>query len=552
MQRLFRQLPETKLLRRKGVRVKLGRWSSWLNAHRDFRGEGAVLLLLLVYMGTCKGWWKSVEQLPAFSARSAMLELTPDEVEATERSGLLHEVDAVPAAPASSSSSSSGAAPPAASGQRGSAAAGSGDARPSPQPAHPRAAISTMTTKKGGEVVPTSVRDSNAALRGMRKRCQNTLHFCAQVLFNFYGSRTADVIEVGLRQFSSFFDRGKTVCKTRSGALDFHKHLVDWGMTDVVGRAMQDLENPENMHLIGFADVAEADFLPEGCLFEEECLATALFNLVVATSKSFIMSAMTYSSSYPGRFLALVDIHSAERRAEILSDLKNDFDLLNSLERLACTDQWFRNVLEQLRWPLEQYTREVWVMLFEEGFNGVTGELQNKLDGFAHSWMSTNINEDLFNRFRNKESAHSAGQFGDLSKWHTASTTNLLQEYDRQEIKGNGSAVQGQAPPAAKNSVFHPSKKKFSLPAETLKGFDDPTAFPHLSPAALKLRGVLWEAARVLKDNLVDLKRVWLSLLVSGGSLVYNPHVPHERRGGSCVNGRLVQNRFQTYCVHLE
>jgi hypothetical protein len=44
---VFRLCRETAILHFKGPRVKMGRWASWNNANRHYRGEKFVLLLII-------------------------------------------------------------------------------------------------------------------------------------------------------------------------------------------------------------------------------------------------------------------------------------------------------------------------------------------------------------------------------------------------------------------------------------------------------------------------------------------------------------------------
>ena len=55
MNTAFALCGQSKILRLKGVRVKMGRWSSWQNRFRSHRGEKMVMLLVLAYIGVVRG-----------------------------------------------------------------------------------------------------------------------------------------------------------------------------------------------------------------------------------------------------------------------------------------------------------------------------------------------------------------------------------------------------------------------------------------------------------------------------------------------------------------
>jgi hypothetical protein len=98
----------------------------------------------------------------------------------------------------------------------------------------------------------------------------------------------------------------------------------------------------------------------------------------------------------------------------------------------------------------------------------------------------------------------------------------LLTEYDCKAIEVTDEAKTLRAP-AVVAKDFKPAIAEFSMDAEEFTKFDDPTAFHRFSPAALKLRGVLWQAAKVLDGDVSKMKRSWLSLLVSPGYMVHFP-----------------------------
>lgn len=156
--------------------------------------------------------------------------------------------------------------------------------------------------------------------------------------------------------------------------------------------------------------------------------------------------------------------------------------------------------------------------------------MSRRLYGFAHSFHTANLNEDLFGKLRYKEGAHTAGQMNMTSAWHHSSTTNRLKEYGRSEVLVT-QALQGAQPAPITEGLFRSKAADFSLDGELLNGFGDGAAFPRLSPATLKLRGVAFEATKVLKGRLHDLRGAWLSQMVSPGSFVHNPHVPESQRG---------------------
>ncbi|CAK0870235.1 unnamed protein product [Prorocentrum cordatum] len=226
---------------------------------------------------------------------------------------------------------------------------------------------------------------------------------------------------------------------------------------------------------------------------------------------------MTYSDTYPGKFLGLLAFDDIEQEA-VLLDIQRDWRLLQSLE--ASDDEWAKHYLRQLRWPMEQWTREMFVMLYEESFKNVSKEAFDKLLGFANSWMSTLINEDLFNRYRARERAHQASVFGRVSRWHKATTTELIKEYDRKEIlitpTSKSMKLVSVTPDFCRADI-----SEFSLDPQLLDVFTDAAKeFPHLSGQGMLKRGMAWQSARKLQGDIAEMKFSWLSLCIEPGMYV--------------------------------
>lgn len=123
LNKVWHMCVDSKIFQRKGERVKVGRWASYLNAHRSWRGEKSCLLLILTYMGVVRGWWKSGDDLPIASSRLRCM-LDEDGEEGAEQQATAGPSDALVHVGVASSSS---AAPP-----RASASSSSSHCAPAP------------------------------------------------------------------------------------------------------------------------------------------------------------------------------------------------------------------------------------------------------------------------------------------------------------------------------------------------------------------------------------------------------------------------------------
>lgn len=529
----------SRIFNQKGPKVKLGRWCSFLNANRFFRGEEYALLLILVYMGVLRGWWRDADEIPTLSHRLALLDdgqacegdradIAIDDAE-VEAGAPLEPRLVQPSAASSSGAASSSSVALAAPLQPAAASSSSSSASTAARP-QARAAISSMACKRRGDD-PRGIKESNECLKAVRSNTRGTLHFGAMVLASHYGNRIGELIDSGSRHFSGYFDLGRTTCNTISGALNYHMDLADCGMNKVAKGAFMEFEDPVALDRMAFAQPGEWDDLTGGAKAEEELLATALFDLAVAVAENYLLSSMSYSKCYPGKFFLLADEADEGRMATAMAAIKQDYEVLEKLENMAARDQYVQDFVGQLRWPGEQWCREMFVILSELDWGtDLSREAQARLSGFAHSRHGTNIDEGLVNKCRFKESAHTASQLFPTAMRHAASSSRLVKESGRAEIT-NTPAAKCQRPAPITDAAFYGKAMACSLGAEDIAAFGRPGAFPRLSLAALKLRGVAFDSAAALKGDLADIKHLWLSQMISPGKFVHNPHMLEGRKG---------------------
>ena len=530
MDAVFALCGQSKFMRLKGVRVKMGRWSSWLNSFRSLRGEKMVMLLVLAYVGVVRGWWTSALDLPFVSSKYKFkLDVETDDCVVVADA---HAVPAQPAGPVTlpgASSSSGAAASASAVAAAPSSGSGSGSGAPVAQPV-PNVGKSgfslagvAQASAAPKQASSRSVKLSNECLSAVRKGCANTLHFAALVLSNKFGNQAAEMVDAGTLAFAEMFGKGKTTCKTRVGALHWHQDLAAGGVLNTISDAFANMGNPEIVDRVDFLPSEEFEVQSAEAIAQDNIISQVWFDLVVSLSWRYATSTMTYSAVYPMKFILLI-MAGEEKKKELLAEFKADWELLCRMERMALDDQWVAGFLRSLRWPQEQFVREIMVQLAEESFCVVTDEVHARVIGLAYAFKGTNIVEGLHNKYRFAEGASSNGSFGRTARWHRSSTSRLLTEYDCKAIAVTDEARALRAP-AVVAKDFKPAIAEFSMDAQEFQTFDEPTAFHRFSPAALKLRGVLWQSATALDGNVPKMKRSWLSLLVSPGYMV---HVPGE------------------------
>ena len=80
------------------------------------------------------------------------------------------------------------------------------------------------------------------------------------------------------------------------------------------------------------------------------------------------------------------------------------------------------------------FVRQVLVLLLELGSKKVSEEVQDILDQFALSFVSTDIRESYFQRCSQREQASSTEPLSRVDRYHVGKYSELLKEHDRLEI----------------------------------------------------------------------------------------------------------------------
>lgn len=550
------------LCRIKGPRVKLGRWASFLNANREWARKRTLYLLIILYMGLSKGWWANVSEVLIDAGDWELADI--EKCAGNESDKVLPQVLALgsdgaaasgisssssTAAPHGSASSSSSVAPPgctatgstAGAGGASSRGAGSNDSacgriqsRSSlvggPSGSRPPIAVGTTLKPKGDE--PRSVKDSNQAVQVKRGKAKHTLDFVARVLGNAYGNAVANIINPATGPFAEWFDTGRTITKTVRGNREWHIGLCTGDMTKVLCSGFEALETPSELEAMGFVPPSHAEFADPGAIRQDAHLADLLVRLVMAEAFNFLLSSMTFSDCLPGYFMVLLSGDSGLRKHGLLQ-LSGWFRLLCDMEELAEKQGTVKRVLRDLMWPQETFVREVLVLLAESDFQDISYEVRHMIQGYADSWKATVVNEDMTNKLRYVEGAQSAGRFARPTRWYRAQESGPIERYDRKLIKGTAASANLNTLPPPDKVYKHSGVSQLSLHHNMLNLFNDAAAYPHMSLAAMKLRGAAWLCIRYFRSCPENIELAWLSLLCSAGWLVHDGSDLGGGRGAS-------------------
>lgn len=489
MQHVFGMVQSLKTFTNKGDRVKLGRWASWFRATVSWRGKKMLTLLVLLFMGITKGWWKSLAELPLL----CVLE--------NELAAELAEPSEQPGAQSSPSSSS-------ASGLRPQPVPADGDAGQLDE-AHPAAPVDKKY-----------VAASNEEVKQVRLGSKHHLQFCANLLANHFGNSLAEQTQRLAQPLCQWLDMMKTQCASPQGTADWHVDLVSGSLDEVISDTWAMLADPQELNEIGYLSKLDFEYYTEAELEQDVKLAEIMFDTMAAVSQQFLMSGMTWTSRYPGRFVGLLAKDGAARQQHA-DHIKHDFQLLLDLQKLSHDEVWAQAFIGDLQWPSQTFVMELFYMLYEVGFKELTPEVHSSLQGFAQSWASSLVNEDGFKLLREVSDGSLSGQMQRATRWGNLAASDLMAKHGRKSVTISSAARAACKKPPVKETFVAKNALEFSMGVDTLETINS-SGWAHPGAAGNKMVGCAWACWRFCHGDISAASRAWLSLLVSPGCLLRN------------------------------
>lgn len=286
------------------------------------------------------------------------------------------------------------------------------------------ASNSAIAAASGALGQSRSVSSGNRELQKLRHKCSNSLHFSAVVLANDFSNQVVDVLLFLCDPVNQWWDNSRTMRKTRKGAMQWRMELADGRFDEVIVLSVNRCFQSDLVQELMLAPATDADAMDDSSIEHEEALAALLLEVVMDMCRPTLMSMMTWAHRLPGYLVVLLD-PSDDKVKGALSRLQAWRKYLCMLER------WVKSLLHDLMWPSQPFVREALIMLYEAEFSYVSKELRDMVEGFAASVPTTNINEDLFNQYRQREHASMNDSLGRLARYHTASYCHLLADYGR-------------------------------------------------------------------------------------------------------------------------
>ena len=223
---------------------------------------------------------------------------------------------------------------------------------------------------------------------------------------------------------------------------------------------------------------------------------------------------------------------------------------LEQLEDRGREDTWVAGFVRYLMRPASSFVREVLVMLHELDFHKVCKEVQDILDQFALSFVSTNIDESCFQRCSQREQASSTEP---LSRYHVGKYSELLKDHDRLAIPITATSQSASTNVAPSTDVYeYQNLHKCSLD-KALTVEMGPASCHSPAPQALKMVGVAWTSSDCVDGDIARVKRAWLSLLCPAQHLMIDKDAKNGPGGlvlGATPHGVIICNMERPACGH--
>ena len=328
----------------KGTNTKTSRWFNFEQNSRAFFPQLHANLLNLLYVGTRRNWWKGYSDCPLNAADLEHCREGQDEAEI--RGDGLEALERPPE----------------------EADAAAEDAGPS------SSRVSTSEAKK--------------VLQQKRSKCVNTLHFSATRLSKPLNIRLWKGMVDLPQPLEVEFHKWMSALKTRRGTQALMLSLAEGGDTEILRQVFEQLCSPEFADKLGFS--AEAKNVCE--LEAGQTVARCMWKFAYSVVGSCACTDCFFEVP-PQKFLGLAAA-DAERKQSTLTALKQFWEALQQLEARALDDMAAKRFLQNLLWPSQQWSREVYVQLLEKDFLAVNDDNQREVEAYSTAHWSTLLIEN--------------------------------------------------------------------------------------------------------------------------------------------------------------
>lgn len=230
----------------------------------------------------------------------------------------------------------------------------------------------------------------------MESKAKNLIDFAARCLADEFNQRVLEGVRVIVEPYRVVFLKGETAMNTRTGQ-GFLLHVRALG-NDVLQVSYDCFDIFHGGLLTEQMDFLDADTpMPLQARIDEDIdMAARLFRFTTALVGRHLLQCMQWSWGVPGMFMLLVHPDQEVVRAT-LGRLEELWGLIVDSEALALTDSVIQARLKEcvfLTWP---WTREMFIILAEFGWQHVPKEVELQLRAFMTGLLGTLLNENAIN-----------------------------------------------------------------------------------------------------------------------------------------------------------
>lgn len=242
-----------------------------------------------------------------------------------------------------------------------------------------------------------------------------------------------------------------------------------------------------------------------------------------------LQTQMMYECSMPGKLSALLVRHPTEL-LKVLAEFRMWFDILTDAEREAHNNKYVANLLADLQWPRHHWIRQIFVALWEVDFQRVPDDAYREVELWSQCFKNSKACEDGFNICRDKEGLSKSGRLCPQSVWQHTRVSSIASDADRppptvtasnkQDVLALGTAK------AFPREAFVGDAGQFSLGEEAKASLTKDTDWVSHSAPGFAMLGMLWSSMLKIGGDYRLLPKVWLSLVLTPGSVVKRVSAP--------------------------
>eukprot|EP00971_Amphidinium_carterae_P099718 1972107-Amphidinium_carterae.3 len=459
------------------------RWFSFEHVTQGWLATRWIVLLLLLYHGCSKKWWKSLQESPFLKNRS-------------EYSSAVAEGDVATGTEAG--------------------------AQPS----------ELVTADDDAEELQLGATSVGAARRqaAEKRKTVSILKHSAALLCDEVGCR----LWMGMAHLCLPLKRYHSRANSSLRCYDTLKELL---MSFASGRAMDDLVKEQIRWSLSSEFASHCGVQRNECTeylkSVDRVVTKQLWVANLYLMEELLLTKFLYMQP-PYRFLLLLQ-SDEEKVREVLSEMRKEWE---SLEKFEAENLWGQSsdgaALHLAMFPAQQtYVREIYIKCMEADWTTVPSEVMESLEMYAGSHHSTLLIENVFNDTRRISGKCSSGQVCPAAMWHISAKGKTPAQFERAsvEVDTRQKAVGVSKLP---QGVFDGTLGTSSITEEMLQDLTSrKPSWATISPLTMKTSAAAWFLMQSHGGAFSAMENSWLALLFEVGDLVMRK----DQKAGTVVIG---------------